>query len=279
MPTLSLRRFSTCWRLNMLSKDALNTIAVLLSEGVHPLTGGVRRARADAAAVAISLRLKCKRTVGIHAGNSANPVLRQYLGMGLREIRVIPADTDSDVGEALAAALQMEEPLLVLCGERCETGEGSGFLPYLLAQRLGWPIVSRVVAVQLDNSTLRATQRGQAGARRLIRVSAPALLTVGAPATPPGFNSFGLMRKGRITVVESGAPITPRDARLRASPARRRPKRSWAGAQLSSDERLRRMTGETGSCSAVYRDISARDIADRLLADLRTHGTTQLHDP
>ena len=62
-------------------------IAVLLSVGGHPASGRARRAPLDAQALELALRLaeagQATRIHALHAGNPAEPALRDYLGMGL----------------------------------------------------------------------------------------------------------------------------------------------------------------------------------------------------
>jgi electron transfer flavoprotein beta subunit len=248
-------------------------IAVLLSIGVHPLTLRARRACADAAAVDAALRSGCARVVGWHAGNPDDPVLRQYLGMGLEEIRVIPTDHEADASELLMEAVTADAPQLLMCGERAEGANASGFLPYLLAHKLGYPIVSSVCEFALQGTAVSAKQKLPAGARRVVSVSTPAILAFSAPGMPPRFSAYGRMRRGRMTRVELTGPARGRVSLMRASPAKRVPKRlAGDDVALSPEERLRRITGDVAAASPVRQGLSAQAVAALILADLRAHG-------
>jgi len=66
-------------------------IAVLLSVGRHPASGRARRADLDARALELALGLAdTARVHAIHAGDPQEPALREYLGMGIGRLTVLP---------------------------------------------------------------------------------------------------------------------------------------------------------------------------------------------
>jgi electron transfer flavoprotein beta subunit len=56
----------------------------LVSIGAHPPPAAPRRAEQDARAVELGLQLAGDNLQVLHAGDIAEPALRAYLGMGLR---------------------------------------------------------------------------------------------------------------------------------------------------------------------------------------------------
>lgn len=60
----------------------------------------------------------------------------------------------ADVLGVLGDYLRDAGAQLVLTGSRAETGEGSGMLPFLLAEKLGWPLIVGLAEVEsIDNGT------------------------------------------------------------------------------------------------------------------------------
>ena len=131
-------------------------IAVLVSLGRHPVSGAVRWSRNDGAALALARRLGGASVAVLHAGDPDEPALRGYLALGAPCVQTIDVPRDRDVLDPLAALLS--DYALVLCGSRGESGMGSGLLPYLLAQRLGRPLLPNVLSAQLAGGAVRARQ-------------------------------------------------------------------------------------------------------------------------
>lgn len=148
-------------------------VTVLVSVGRHPLTGRARRADQDARGVELARSFADAQVRLLHAGmrdESSEAALRGYLGMGFTELSLLEQPQGADVLPALAEALDATSPHLVITGERAERGEGSGLLPYLLAERLGWPLVSGLAAVESVEdgvaTLLQALPRGSGGDSR-----------------------------------------------------------------------------------------------------------------
>ncbi|MGH8355582.1 MAG: electron transfer flavoprotein subunit beta, partial [Pseudomonas sp.] len=154
-------------------------IITLVSIGAHPTSGRARRAEQDARAVELGLRLAGAKLRLLHAGDPKAEALRAYLGMGLSELSVLQQPEGADALPALAKHLREAGAQLVLTGSQAETGEGSGLLPFLLAEQLGWPLVVGLAEVESVSGgvaqVLQALPRGQ---RRRLRVRLPFLASV-----------------------------------------------------------------------------------------------------
>lgn len=207
-------------------------VAILVSVGRHPASGRARRAPSDARALELAFGLPPGRRDALHAGDPANPALRDYLGMGLERLTVLAMAEGGDPTDALAARLRGLSPEIILTGNRAEGGEDSGMLPYVVAQALGLAIVPDVVAIALDADGLTAevVQALARGQRRALRVELPFVATVhpASPAARP--SAFGPARRGRIEVVPVDAPHDAFLTACAARPWRDRPKRLSVGA-------------------------------------------------
>ena len=149
-------------------------IAVLLSVGSHPASGRARRAPLDAQALELALRLAesgqtTTRIHAIHAGNPAEPALRDYLGMGLDRLEVLETAPGADPVLALIARLRELSPAIILAGSSAEGGEDSGMVPYLIAQALNRTLIPDIVGIDLTDAEAALTQALPRGQRRLIR--------------------------------------------------------------------------------------------------------------
>ncbi len=221
-------------------------IAVLLSLGSHPASGRARRADLDARALEMALRLaETLPDVAIHAVHAGDPdagALRDYLGMGLERLHVLDVAHGADPVPALIGCLNEIRPDLVLTGMRAEAGEGSGMVPYLVAEALGASLVADVAGITdlADEATvIQALPRGR---RRQVRLRLPAVLPVNAAAPEPRAPAFARARRGSIE--RHRAESVP-DAFLEAcetKPWRPRPKRMGLPAGASAAERMKAMT-------------------------------------
>jgi electron transfer flavoprotein beta subunit len=217
-------------------------VAVLLSIGRHPASLRSGAAAADARALELALRLgDGARISALHAGDPAEPGLRDYLGMGLESLTVLRQPAGSDVLPALAAHLAERRPQLVLAGVAGETGQGSGMLPYLLAEALGTTLLANIAEISIAGASISALQALARGRRRSLNAPLPALATVSLAAPAPRPWAFARARRGRIAVVDlpPGPPVAD-DARER--PARAKPRRLKLATAGSAAERLREAT-------------------------------------
>jgi len=166
--------------------------------------------------------------VGLHAG-TLHDVLHDYLGMGLTRLINLNIPDGQDSIPAIASILSLMKPSLVLTGARAETGDGSGLLPYEIAQRLTMPVVPQIVSATLRAGAAELLQAVPGAKRRLLRLSGPAVVTVDEHGPPLRQVAKGPARRGvieEVTVSENlclGPKLMLRP--LAERPARKRPKR------------------------------------------------------
>src|ERR1700739_4428366 len=91
------------------------------------------------------------RVHAIHAGDPDEPALRDYLGMGIDRLTVLPSE--GDVSRPLADHLKQLRPAVVLAGRHAEWGEAGGMLPYLIARSLDSQLISDAVSITLRGDT------------------------------------------------------------------------------------------------------------------------------
>lgn len=229
----------------------------LVSIGAHPSSGRARRAEQDARAVELGLQLAGDNLQVVHAGDPHEEALRAYLGMGLDHLDVLEQPVGADVLGVLGDYLRNAGAQLVLAGSQAETGEGSGMLPFLLAEKLGWPLVVGLAEVEsIDNGTAQVLQALPRGQRRRLKVRLPLLATVDNAAPKPRQSAFGPARRGvlaarTVEVVED--PVLAEDA---LQPARPRPKRLKVIKAKSGADRMKAATakasGGAGRCSRMF---------------------------
>lgn len=185
----------------------MSDITVLVAAQAHAVSGRPARSRADATAVALALAVGLPGDVRLlSAGTMPDAVARDYLALGAPMIDVLESSTDGDVAGMLLPSLR--DTRWILTGTRGESGPGSGVLPFALGAVLGRPVVTDVVAVQADGNHWLVTQALPKGARRRLRVSAPAVLAVSAAAPVTLRHSLADAMAGTIvrTAVPSTAP-------------------------------------------------------------------------
>jgi len=245
-------------------------IAVLLSVGRHPASGRSRCADIDARALEMALGLSGRLHV-LHAGDPDDPALRDYLGMGLERLTVLRQPTGSDVLSALLTHLRAINPALILTGSATEQGQGSGMLPYALAQALDIPILPAAAGLTINNGLLDMLQALPRGRRRLLRTDLPCLVSVDRSAPAPRPFAFAKARRGVIDVVETPAgPGLSADAR--EIPARPRPRRLKIMTGGSAAERLRAATEMQAGRGKLMVDPSADEAAGAIMEYLQAEG-------
>jgi len=260
-------------------QDTVGTldVAVLVSIGRHPVTGRTRRADQDARAVEAALTLDNARVQLIHAGHhetDSEAALRGYLGMGFEALTLIEQAGDADVLPALTDALREAPPRLLLCGTRAETGEGSGLLPYLLAESLGWPIVTGLAEIERIEpehvTLLQALPRGQ---RRRLRVRLPAVITVDEAAPAPRQSAFGPARRGELAVSEQASRPDTALAGWTLEPARPRPKRLKVVKAASARDRFKAAAAKAeGGGGQILTDVTPEQGAEAIFNLLKEEG-------
>ncbi|HLB81357.1 MAG TPA: electron transfer flavoprotein subunit beta [Dongiaceae bacterium] len=263
-------------------------VAVLVSVGRHPASGRPRRADLDARAIELALGLRDSSAVGaglkpaptvgtdiaihiIHAGDPAEPALRDYLGMGIESLTVIECPAEADPLPALVENLGRLRPGLVLTGAAAEAGPCSGFLPYALAAALDYVLAPAIVAIEIEGGRARLLQALPRGRRRAIEAPLPLVATVDRAAPRPRLAAHGPARRGRIELLPGAAEADPWRAAWREQPARPRPKRLRVATGGSAAERLRALAETPAGRGQVLvdpaPDEAARAIRDYLVAE------------
>ncbi|MFK4017143.1 electron transfer flavoprotein subunit beta [Cobetia marina] len=282
-------------------------VVSLVSLGRHPVSGRLRRAEQDARALELCLALERQSAPGavslsawhasgskIAPGSEQDQALRGYLGMGLESLTLVTPDSLQaepltavdpqaaaadqpviDVWPLLVTRLKQAAPQLVVCGGQSETGEGSGLLPHLLAESLGWPLVEGIVAIEsCDGAHLTALQALPRGQRRRLRVKLPALVSVDAAAPAARQSAFAQARRGELAAVASGELAHDAVAETFAiAPARKRPKRLKRIKATSARDRFKAAAAKAeGGSGKRLEGVSAEEGAAEILKLLREEG-------
>jgi len=249
-------------------------IITLISTGLHPASHRPRRADHDARAVELGLQLAGPRLQLLHAGNPDEPALRSYLGMGLHTLTVLEQPPNADALPVLIDYLSTTSADIVLTGSQAETGEGSGLLPFLLAEHLGWPLITGLAEVEsIEDGHARVLQALPRGQRRRLDVRLPFVASVDAAAPTPRQSAFGAARRGQI---QTRHMVACEDVLLSAStlqPARARPKRLNLIKAKTGAERMRAATAKaSGSGGKTLENLPPADAAQAIFKLLREEG-------
>jgi electron transfer flavoprotein beta subunit len=257
-------------------KDALHVIS-LVSVGAHPTSGRPRRAEQDARAVELGLQLAGDNLHVLHAGNAEEPALRGYLGMGVDELHVLAQPPGADAVPGLTDYIRESGVQLVLTGSQAETGEGSGMLPYLLAESLGWPLVVGLAEVEsMSNGSAQVLQALPRGQRRRLKVRLPFLATVDNAAPKPRQSAYGPAQRGLLDVEEVEVVIDEVFTGADLTPAKPRPKRLKVIKAKSGADRMKAATAKaSGGGGQVLKGLTAQEGAAAILKLLVEEGVVR----
>ncbi|WP_040259876.1 electron transfer flavoprotein subunit beta [Pseudomonas massiliensis] len=249
-------------------------IVTLVSVGAHPTSGRPRRAEQDARALELGLRLAGEDLRVVHAGDPRQPVLRDYLGMGVDSLDVLEQPAGADALPGLADYLRDTGAQLVLTGSQAETGEGSGMLPYLLGERLGWPVVVGLAEVErIENGVAQVLQALPRGQRRRLRVRLPMVATVDSAGPKPRQSAYGPARRGRLQAQEVELVEDSLLAHAELEPARARPKRLKVIKAKSGADRMKAATAKaSGGGGKVLKGVTPEEGAAAILKLLLEEG-------
>lgn len=202
------------------------SIVVLASVGCHPSSKRLRLALEDARALTLANGLRDASIEVLHAGQreTAEATLRDALGMGATRLTVLELEEGADPVPALIAALRQRAPDMVFTGRRTERGEGSGMVPFLVAEVLGLPLVTAVTNLALAEGRVLLDQAVTGGRRRRIGASLPLMVAVDEKAPGPRLAAFGPARRGTLAL-EPATSVPDERRQWATRPARPRPKR------------------------------------------------------
>ncbi len=149
---------------------------------------------------AVQLKEATAATVGLFTAGSddSEAGLRAAFALGADEATRVAFD-DSGLsggvraGRLLAAAIGRDAADFVICGSR-SSDSGSGAVPATIAEVLGMPLVTNVVSIR-GKEALEVERRLSGGRRQVVRVQAPAVLTVEESLCEPRYPSVVARRR------------------------------------------------------------------------------------
>jgi len=267
---------------------------------IDPLTGAIDPVRtlymlnpADEAALetALALRSEGDTVLALTVGpKEAETVLRDALAVGADRVLRLWDEARSYTKPPvtsilLAAALRLQGlPDLLLCGAR-SVDRGAGKLPALLGELLDWPVVTDVTRFELQQSRALTQRRLARGARAEGEVKLPAVVGLEPElaklrqASLPGLIAA---KRAEIPVLHlADLGLSPQDLHFPAvtlhevMPPRPRPRALFMpDSHLPPHERVAQImsAGVTGKSGEILEGRSAEEMADAIIAFLKTHG-------
>ncbi|MFT9015445.1 MAG: hypothetical protein ABF990_06870 [Acetobacter sp.] len=163
------------------------TVAVALSAGVDPVSGRAAPVPSELHAIGLA-RQTGQSVIGVHVtlrAGADTAILRDYAAYGLDRIVVLDG---ADVSGTLSVWLRAQPDIaMLLTGHKASGGQDSGLVPFLVARRLGWAMVSdvaQVVGAGTENGTLDILQARPRGVRRPVSLPMPCVLAASARTGP-----------------------------------------------------------------------------------------------
>lgn len=256
--------------------NIIKHITTLVSVGRNPVSGEPRHCHNDSLAMTIGLdmaKLISAKHHVLHAGNPDNKSLNEYLALGASQVDVIPTSGDTDVVNSIVAQLSKVD--LVLTGSRAEGGEDSGLLPYLLAEKLGIPLVVNALAIKSCGNTIEVLQFLPKGKRRNITVKLPAIIAI-HPLAPASLK-FAYARQISGEIKSLPAPHSPAPSvndhktQWQTQAAIRKPIKLKASENKSGHERMLSAISSESKGGAVVNNGNSVEKAQVILSYLREH--------
>jgi electron transfer flavoprotein beta subunit len=257
---------------------SIKHIATLVSAGKHPVSDEPRHCRNDSLALTVGLELAKSASAQLevlHAGNADNPALADYLALGATQVDVIPAAADADVVDSLAAKLIRTD--LILTGSRAENGQDSGLLPYLLAAKLGLPLVANALAVKPTADGVEVLQFLPKGKRRRVTVQLPAVVAIHPLAPVELRYAYARQVLGKISALPVPAYIAytaitaSNDMQWQMQPAIRKPNKLKAHEKKAGHARMLSAIVSENKGGVVVNEGASVEKAQVILAYLREH--------
>ena len=246
----------------------MSRILVLAALGRNPVSGAARPNRNDLLALELARELGGELSV-LHAGKGEDDALRDYLAHGAPALDILPLGEGQDVAQALAGAATGYD--LILAGTRAEGGEGSGMVPYLLAEQLGLPIVAQALEVTIADGHASITQGLAKGQRRHVRVALPAVVVVHPNAARAPRYAFARRAAGNLHHHPAAATAPAEVSPWRTERAGKRPIRFKAAETKAGHARMLSAIVTEAKGGAVVATGTAADKAQAILDYLRTH--------
>ena len=243
------------------------TVTVLVAPRSHPTSQRLTRCQADATAATLALGLQLPVRL-LCAGHMPDAVARDYLALGAPVVEVLQCADDAPLLSTLLPALR--DVALVLTGTRSEADQASGVLPYALAAALRRPVVTDVLSVQADGTGWIVTQALPKGARRRLKVQAPAVLAISAAAPLTLRHSLANAVAGKI-VRTASATVVPTSPFGTLVPTRKRRQLLEAKTVQSGHARMLGAIESPSTGGVVIQTGSVDAKAQAVLDYLRTH--------
>lgn len=216
-----------------------------------------RISEADEQAVEEAVRLTESRdngeAVAVTVGEeSETKALRHCLAIGAsRAIRIWNDELSLFDPLAIAAALAQiardETPDIVLCGVQ-STDFAQQITGPALAAHLGWPFTTTAVAIEIEPNDQEATVTRDvgAGAREIVRIPFPAVITVQLGINRPRTPSFKQVFDAKKASIQQSTFEAPPTHSIRATNMRRN--------ELSKTQ-LEILEGETGDVASTIKSL------------------------
>jgi electron transfer flavoprotein beta subunit len=197
--------------------------------------------------------------------------------MGLPQLHVLEQPAGADALPVLGDYLRDAGAQVVLTGSQAETGEGSGMLPFLLAEQLGWPLIVGLAQVgSIEGGVAHVLQALPRGQRRRLKVRLPFLATVDNAAPKPRQSAYGPAQRGVLEAHDVQVLDDELFTGAVLQPAKPRPKRLKVIKAKSGADRMKAATAKaSGGGGQVLKGVSPEAGAEAILKLLIEEGVVR----